>query len=104
LSGANLSGANLSGANLSKADLSEANISSSVVIELQNYESMKLTEKTNFEHAISNKIDFIYYTSRFTENIPEIVNNKKELKSKLEKRGLNKEHIKSILRISNLPE
>ena len=101
MAGTKLPSANLLGGG---ADLSEANISSSVVIESQNYESMRLTEKTNFERTISDKIDFIYYSSRFTEKIPEIVNNKKGLKSKLEKRRLNKEHMESILRISNLSE
>ena len=86
LSGANLSGAkllmtNLSGAKLLMTNLSGANISHSVLISIepQNYESMRLNTKTNFEYAICDNVDFIYYISMFTslENIPNIVNDKK---------------------------
>ena len=99
-----LSEANLSGADLSEAKLVNANLSESIIISSQYYESLKLNEKTNFANAITDDINFIYHISNFTENIPEIVNSKKELKLKLGKRGFNKEDIEYILSISNLPE
>jgi uncharacterized protein YjbI with pentapeptide repeats len=108
LSGANLSGADLSRADLSGADLSGANISSSILIgiEPQNYESMTLNTKSNFEHAICDNVDFIYYISKFTlpENIPNLVNDKKELKLKLGRMIFDKQKLESILEISKLPD
>ena len=118
LSGANLSRANLSSANLSRANLIEANLSRAILsgadisssiligIESQNYESMTLNTKSNFKDAISDNVDFIYYISKFTlpENIPNIVNDKKELKLKLERMGFQKQKLESILEISKLPE
>jgi uncharacterized protein YjbI with pentapeptide repeats len=106
LSEADLSGADLSGADLSRANLSEARISSSILIgiEPQNYESMRLNTKSNFKDAICDNVDFIYYISNFTENIPNIVNDKKELKLKLERKGFQKQEIESISEISKLPD
>ena len=109
LSNANLSRANLSNANLSNANLSGANISYSILIgiEPQNYESMKVDTNSNFENAICDYVQFIYYISKFIlpENLPNIVNNKKELKLKLEERRLfDKQTLESILEISKLPE
>ena len=108
LSHANLSQGDLSEAILSGADLSEANISSSILIgiEPQNYESMRLNTKSNFKDAICDNVDFIYYISKFTlpEKIPNIVNDKKELKLKLERIGFQKQKVESILEISKLPD
>jgi len=110
LSEANLSEANLSEANLSSANLSGADISSSILIGIkpQNYESMtmRLNTKSNFKYAIFDNADFVYYVSKFIlpENIPNIMNNKKELKLKLERRIFDKQRIESILEISKLPE
>src|SRR5215469_16820630 len=108
LLGANLLGANLSGADLSGADLSGANISSSILIgiEPQNYDSMTLNTKSNFKDAICDNVDFIYYISKSTlpENIPNIVNDKNELKIKLERLGFQEQKVESILEISKLPD
>jgi uncharacterized protein YjbI with pentapeptide repeats len=109
LSGATLSHADLSGAILSHADLSGAilsgaNVSSSILIGIQNYRSMMLNQESNFGQAICDNVDFLYDMSRFTENIPNIVNNKKELKLKLERQISDKQKLGSILEISNLPE
>jgi hypothetical protein len=94
----------LSGAILSETNFINTNLSNSIIISSQYYESLKLNEKTNFVNAITNDTNFIYYISNFTENIPEIVDNKKELKLKLEQKILNKEYREFVLRISNLPE
>jgi hypothetical protein len=108
LSKANLTGANLTGAFLSGANLSEAYISSSILIgiEPQDYESMTLNTKSNFKDAVCDNVDFIYYISNFTlpENIPNIVNDKKELKLKLERLGFQKQKVESILEISTLSD
>jgi hypothetical protein len=48
-------------------------------------------------------MEFIHYVSRFTEAIPTIVNNKRELKLKL-KEWVNEQKVESILKISYLPE
>ena len=105
LSNANLSNANLSGADLSEAKLSGANLTNSVIISSQNYESLKLNEKTNFADAITNDTKFIYCIGKFSENIPEIVNNRKDLKSKLKLRTIfNEEQVEEILINSGLPE
>jgi hypothetical protein len=67
---------------------------------------MKLNTKSNFKDAICDNVDFIYYTSKFTlpENIPNIVNDKKELKLKLEDMMINKKKLESILEISKLSD
>lgn len=65
---------------------------------------MTLNKETNFGHAICDNVNFLYYTSIFTEHIPSIVNDKKELKLKLEKQIFNKQKLQSILEMSNLPE
>jgi hypothetical protein len=104
LSRAKLSEANLSWANLSRANLSGADISTSIIIEPQNYEEIKLNEKTNFENAISDNIYFIYHASEYTKNISNMVKNKKELKSKLEKMLFNKQELEFVLKASKLPE
>jgi uncharacterized protein YjbI with pentapeptide repeats len=134
LSGANLDSAILTKANLSRANLSEANLSkailkkstlswailtkanlyraefersscsASVLIQPQNYEGIFLDKKTNFKYAICDNRDFIYHVSRFTEAIPTIVNNKRELRSKLKENGIDEPMIESILEISDLPE
>jgi Pentapeptide repeats (8 copies) len=85
LFGADLSGANLVRANLTRANLSDAIISNSIFIGLRDYESLKLNKKTLFKNVISDNIEFIYYTSKFTENIPNFANNKKELKTILKR-------------------
>ncbi len=108
LSGSNLHGANLSGArlvdtNLSETDLSNANLSNSIIINIQNYETSIINDKTNFSNAISNDSNLRYYISQFTEHIPEIVNNKKELELKMRRR-YPKEYINNISNIANLPE
>ena len=105
----NLSFATLIGADLMATRLVNANLSNSIIIS-QQYELLELNEKTNFANAISDNYNLIYYISNFTENIPALINNKKELKTKLEQRQLgkqerfSKEYIESILNISNLPE
>jgi uncharacterized protein YjbI with pentapeptide repeats len=116
LSGANLSMANLSGANLSRADLSgtnlyKSNLSGAILpysiligIEPENYKAVILNTKSNFERAICDNADFIYCIGEFTENIPRIMNNKKELKSELERRVFDKQKLQSILEISKLTE
>ena len=96
--------ANLSFANLSQVDLSEAEFSYSIIIEPQSYELTHLYEKTNFKDAVSDIIQFIYHTSKFTETIPNFANNKKELKRILEKMVLNKQDLEYILGASDLPE
>ena len=108
LSEANLPKADLSETDLSETDLSGANISSSILIgiEPQNYESITHNSKSNFEHAICDNIDFIYYISKFAlpENIPNIVNDKKEVKLKLGRIIFDKQKLESILEISKLPD
>ena len=106
LSFANLSFANLRRANLPGADLTDAGISNSIIIGPQNYESIKLNENTNFNNAITDNIEFIYHTSKFTEDIPNFANNKKQLKTILENMPvqLNKHDLELILLTSNLPE
>jgi uncharacterized protein YjbI with pentapeptide repeats len=114
LFGANLSGANLALAHLTRAKLTKANLyraefersscSASVLIQPQNYEGIFLDKKTNFKYAICDNRDFIYHVSRFTEAIPTIVNNKRELRSKLKENGIDEPMIESILEISDLPE
>ena len=105
----NLSFATLIGADLMATLLVNANLSNSIIIS-QQYELLELNEKTNFANAISDNSNLIYYISNFTENIPALINNKKELKMKLEQRQFgkqerfSKEYIESILSISNLPE
>jgi hypothetical protein len=85
-------------------------ISSSILIgiEPQNYQSMILNTKSNFKDAICDNVDFIYYISKFTlpENIPNIVNDKKELKRKLilGRRIFNNKELESILEVSKLPD
>ena len=109
LSGAILSEANLSGvillrAILDQANLSQADFSNSIIIEPQKYELTHLYQKTNFKDAISDIMEFIYHTSKFTESIPNFVNNKKELKKILEQMQLSKQDLEYILEASNLPE
>jgi len=121
LSGANLFGSDLSSTNLSRGylleadlsktdlsdtDLSGANVSDSILIEPQNYESIKLNQQSNFESAICDRIDFIYYVSNFTppEHLPIILSNKKELKLILERKIFATQGLESVLRISKLPE
>lgn len=67
---AHLSGTDLSDSNLQRANLPGANIASSVLIGIQNYDSIKLTEESNFELAICDNVAFIYYISNSTKNIP----------------------------------
>ena len=104
LTAANLTAANLTAANLSEANLIHADLSNSIIISLQNFESSKLNEKSNFANAISNDSNIIYRISQFTRDIPEIINTKKELKLKLDRRELGKEYIESVLTVSKLPE
>ena len=65
---------------------------------------MRLNTKSNFKDAICDNVDLIYYISKFTlpENIPNIVNDKKELKLKLWRMIF--EEVESILEISKLPD
>ncbi|HYA85272.1 MAG TPA: pentapeptide repeat-containing protein [Candidatus Bathyarchaeia archaeon] len=107
-SGADLYQANLYGAILSGANLRGAYSRCSVLIgiEPQNYESMALNTESNFEGAFCHNVDFIYYISLSTlpENIPNIVNDKKELKSKLMRMGFEKQKLESILEVSKLSD
>jgi len=107
LSRADLSGADLSGADLSGADLSGANVSFSILvgIESENYESVTVDTESDFRDAVCDNVDFIYCISRdiLSENIPNIVSNKKDLKLILERKVFNKQKLESILEISKLP-
>jgi hypothetical protein len=88
---------------LSGANLIEVDLSNSIIINLKFDKSWKLNKNTNFANAISNNLNIIYNISQFTENIPEIVNSKKELRLKLN-RKLDEKKIDYILSMSTLPE
>lgn len=77
-----------------------------ILVEPQNYESIKIEDKSNFENAICDRMDFIYRVSKsvLPESIPKIVKNKKELKSILGRRIIDKQRLDSMLNMSRLPE
>lgn len=104
LSNANLSGADLYGADLSNANLSGADLTNSLIINLKNFELLKLNKNTKFEKAIIDDYKLIQHIEKFTENIPEKIKNKYELKMKLKERQLKEEYIEFLLGMSHLPE
>jgi uncharacterized protein YjbI with pentapeptide repeats len=104
LSGADLSGADLSGADLSKANLSwakmsrvnfsgtnllGANLSNSIIINPNNYQSVKFDANTIFENEIIDDHAFIEYLTSSTKSAPKVkkLSNKKELRNELEARS-----------------
>lgn len=111
LSEADLSNANLSGTELSYSDLSGANLSSSIII------GVKLVVKENkiyYPQCANAKFDGAtiiddqglrrhFYTNG-SKSVPPAVKNKKELREKLEKRGLDRETINRLLSLSSLPD
>jgi Pentapeptide repeats (8 copies) len=119
LSHANLSGANLPYANLShtvliETDLQSTNLIKTLIIDPLYYKSSFLYRDNDFKtilngesvftNAVTDDTVFIFHIGIFTEYIPEIVNNKKELKLKLEELSYTKDYIESALLFSNLPE
>jgi uncharacterized protein YjbI with pentapeptide repeats len=108
LSGANLSRADLSGANLSRADLSGANLASSIVIGVRckGNDSFPLSRDANFdsESIIDDKRLSMHFHNSNAKNVPPAAKDKKELRKKLEKRGLEKENVNEYLSFSSLPD
>ena len=106
LSGADLSyayllSANLSGASLSNANLFNANLSNTIIINPK-YDNLIVDEKTNFTNTIIDDPKFIDYIKQFNDNVPNKIENKRELKSKLEERKLDKFLISEVLSYSIL--
>jgi uncharacterized protein YjbI with pentapeptide repeats len=87
---ADLSWAKISNANLSNADLSGANLAHSIIIGLKfvDSEEFLLCKDANFNNAIidDDKLSK-HLRSIYGKNVPDALENKKELKKKLEHRG-----------------
>jgi hypothetical protein len=104
LLGTNLSHANLFGTNLSHADLSLANLSKSIIINSL-FNNVRISDITNFSNAVIDEPQFIDYISKFTTNIPPVINNKNELKLKLKELIKDDDNfINNLLMLSKLPE
>jgi uncharacterized protein YjbI with pentapeptide repeats len=115
LYGANLSKAKLISTNLTNADLTEADLTDSIIINISNYNSLKIDKNTNFDNAIIDNCDFIDYIHKFTTNVPEKIKDKKELRTKLQtkkqdsgdnidqKRTISDNEIEDLVTISKLP-
>jgi uncharacterized protein YjbI with pentapeptide repeats len=101
---ADLRGADLSGADLSGANLEDADLQNTAIINPINYQSMKLDEKTKFENAVTDNLQFIEYISKSTNSLPKNIRDKRQLKIMLEKRGMHKDRIGYLLQLSELPE
>jgi uncharacterized protein YjbI with pentapeptide repeats len=108
---ANLQGANLHGAFLMNSDLRGANLydvdlhgahlgdvdlRNSVIISLGNYDDLMVNESTNFDDAIIVNPELINGLSRFTKHIPQKTN-KKDLRSILEQKGIDKNWVNDIM-------
>jgi uncharacterized protein YjbI with pentapeptide repeats/energy-coupling factor transporter ATP-binding protein EcfA2 len=118
LSGAILYKANLSGAILYKANLSEAVLSEAVLSEAFLYEGKlsktiliyckfnnAVVNDTDFSDAVIDDPDFLKYLhEKGSQNIPDEIKNKKELRGELSKRGLDEDQIEYLLSLSQLPE
>lgn len=98
-----LSSAKLFGTNLSSADLSSANLLYVILINPEKYDNLIVNEETDFTDAIIDDPKFIGHIMQFTSKVPNKIENKKGLKSKLE-RKLNPEYIQILLESSKLPD
>jgi hypothetical protein len=112
LAGANLTDANLSNAKLTEADLGrsylvgvtldranldDANLENSIIIAPRSYKNLIVTEASNFKDAIIDDPHFVRYVSRFSNSPPAKIKNKKDLKSGLERVGVDKIEIFNYL-------
>ncbi len=103
LNEANLGRANLNEANLGRANLSGADLSDSLIIDPV-YENLTLDANTTFSRAIIDDPNFIDSVRGLTNNVPEKIGNKKELKIKLLERIRDDKFVANLLTISRLPE
>jgi hypothetical protein len=109
LSGANLSwtklsGANLSEANLSGADLSGAKLLNTVIIDCK-FSNAIIDTYTDFSNAIIVDPDFLkHLREKRSQNIPDEIKNKQELREKLRNRDFDQGTIDLYLRVSQLAE
>ena len=102
-SGADLSRANLSRANMGGVNFSGATLSDSIILAPVNYGELILDKETRFDNAVMDDPDFILYIQKSGINIPQQkINNKRELKEKLEQLGL-KEKVSHYIKLSKLP-
>jgi len=82
--------------------LSRANLSYSIIINSKTDYNLEVNEKTNFIDAIIDDPKFIDYIKKFSNKIPKKIENKRELKIKLEERGVNRVFIIHLLASSKL--
>ncbi len=99
---ANLREADLIEANLFRANLSGANVSDSLIIDPL-YENLTLDANTTFSRAIIDDPNFIDSIRGFTNNVPEKIGDKRELKIKLLERIRDEKFVANLLSISRLP-
>jgi len=105
LSDADLSFADLSRADLSDANLSHANLNFSLIIGVKGYGSRPKCKGADFSNAIIDEERLsIQLRKRGAKNVPSAARNKKELREKLEIRGLPSSFVKHALTLSRLQE
>ena len=102
LSDSNLSAADFRGADLTGADLTGSDLSKAVLMNIKFYDRLKL-QNTMIDDAIIDDSKILGETNSL-KNVPAVIQNKRELKSRLEKQELPKERVDYLLSISNLPE
>lgn len=76
--------------------------SKSLIINLKNYGSLIVNDKTGFDDAIIDDSNFIDYIAGFIKNPPVKIANRNELKVKLEAAGYSKAAVDYVLRTSKL--
>jgi pentapeptide repeat protein len=86
LIGSNLEGAYLIGSSFDGANLENAKLLNSIIIiGNKTYNKLILDTYTRFDNAIIDDHAFIEYIGKHTKNLPQEIQNKKELKEKLQK-------------------
>ena len=93
---ADLSLVNLSGAKLYGANISYSQLRFSIIVGVE-HESLEL-EESNFKDAIIDDEDLSNHLSeREAKNVPPALKSKKELRDKLQKRGVSSSIIEHVL-------
>lgn len=106
LRGTKLSRANLVRANLSGTNLARADLSNTILIGINHFTNLNIN-KTKFNNAIIDKAEFFHYLKdekNNSQDVPERLKTKRDLKTRLEQRGYKKEIIDNLLSVSDLPE
>ena len=97
--------ADMSFAILKGVDISQADLSYVIIVDQRGgFENVKADKKTNLSNAIITDYKFILYLQKYTENVPKVIKNKKELGDRLNAIDYSVMRIGLLKKRSSLPD